>query len=144
VNAEARDVAGEGCVLLYDATCGLCSRTVQGILRYDRRGSLRFAAVRSRFGERVLAQHPEVRGIDSVVWVDLTTGLALTRSAASLQVASYLGGAWRLVLVLWLVPRPIRDWGYDLVARHRHLFVQRGAQCFVPAQEVQHRFLDAE
>lgn len=130
-------------ILLYDGSCGFCSATVQLVLRHDRRGTLRFAALQSPFGERILAQHPELRGVDSVVWVDLVKGQVLARSAAALRVAAYLGGIWRLALVLWIVPRPIRDGGYDLFARHRHLLTGRAALCMVPSPDVRHRFLDA-
>jgi len=135
---------GEAPILLYDGSCGFCSTTVQLVLRHDRLGTLLFAAIQSPFSQRVLAQHPELRGVDSVVWVDPVKDQVLTRSAAGLRVAAYLGGMWRLALILWVVPRPIRDWGYDLVARHRHLLIGRAAQCMVPSPDVRHRFLDAE
>jgi predicted DCC family thiol-disulfide oxidoreductase YuxK len=135
---------GETPVLLYDGACGLCGRTVQAVLRYDRRGSLRFAALESRFAAAVLAQHPELRGIDSVVWVDRANRQVFTKSAAGLRVAAYLGGCWRLALVLRIVPRGVRDWGYDLIARHRHLLVGAARHCLAPPQGMEHRFLDRE
>jgi predicted DCC family thiol-disulfide oxidoreductase YuxK len=136
------ELRSEAPVLLYDGSCGFCNATVQLVLRHDRRGTLRFAAIQSPFGERALARHPELRGVDSVVWVDPVKGQVLTRSGAGLRVAAYLGGLWRLALLLWIVPRPIRDWGYDLVARHRHLLIGRAAHCLVPSPDVRHRFLD--
>jgi len=135
---------GKAPVLLYDGACGLCSSTVRFVLHHDRRGSLRFAALQSPFAERVFAQHPELRGTDSVVWVDRARGEVLTRSAAALRVAAYLGGRWRVALVFWLVPRQIRNWAYDLVARHRHLLMGRAPQRLAPPSDVRHRFLDLE
>ena len=134
----------EAPVLLYDGACGLCSSTVRFILRHDRGGSLRFAALQSPFAEGVFAEHPELRGTDSVVWVDRARGEVLTRSAAALRVAGYLKGLWRVALVFWLVPRQIRDWGYDLVARHRHVLMGAAARCWVPPSDVHRRFLDSE
>lgn len=138
------ELAGEAPVLLYDGSCGFCSTAVQFVLRHDHLGTLRFAALQSPFGERALAQHSELRGVDSAVWVDLARGQVLTRSAAGLRVARYLGGLWRLALLLWVVPRPIRDWVYDLIARHRHLLAGEATHCLVPAPDVRHRFLNAE
>jgi predicted DCC family thiol-disulfide oxidoreductase YuxK len=137
------ELRGGAPILLYDGSCGFCTASVQFVLRHDRLGTLRFAAIQSPFSERVLAEHPELRGVDSVVWVDPVKGQVLTRSAAGLRVAAYLGGMWRLALILRIVPRPIRDWGYDLVARHRHLLIGRETQCLVPSSDVRHRFLDA-
>jgi predicted DCC family thiol-disulfide oxidoreductase YuxK len=46
-------------------------------------------------------------------------------------VLARLGGAWgALAVVLRAVPRPVRDAGYDLVARVRHrLFARPPAAC---------------
>jgi predicted DCC family thiol-disulfide oxidoreductase YuxK len=67
----------------------------------------------------------------------------LVRSAAALRVMRYLGGAWgALATIAGLVPRGVRDWGYDLVARHRHRLAVDGAACVIPTAEERARFLD--
>jgi predicted DCC family thiol-disulfide oxidoreductase YuxK len=129
-----------GPILLYDGGCALCSRTVRLILEHDRRGTLRFASLQGDFAATVTSGLAAVRGVETVVWVD--NGTVETHSSAVLRVAAYLGGAWRIALVLWLVPRPLRDWWYRAVARHRHRLA--GApQCFLPPAGARHRFLDA-
>lgn len=129
-------------VLLYDGTCGFCNSTIQFVLKRDRRGSLRFAPLSSPYAERALAGHPEIRRIDSVVWIEVADDRPLTRSAAGLRVAGYLGGLWRLALIFWVVPRPIRDWFYDLIARHRHVLMRGSPRCVVPPPEARDRFLE--
>jgi predicted DCC family thiol-disulfide oxidoreductase YuxK len=132
-------------VLLYDGTCGFCAESVQLVLRHDRRGTVQFAALDSTFGRAVLARHPDVARVDSVVWLDPAHDGAderlLTRSAAALQVARYLGGVWRLATLAELIPRFVRDSIYDLVARHRHRLAPGGRQCLVPAPDQRARFL---
>ena len=132
-------------VLLYDGTCGFCAESVQLVLRHDRRGTLQFAALDSAFGRGVLARHPEIGQVDSVVWYDPAHGgsseRVLTRSAAALRVARYLGGPWRFAEVAAVIPRFLRDSLYDLVARHRHSLVPGGPQCLVPTPDQRARFL---
>lgn len=134
-----------GPVLLYDGTCGFCADSVQLVLRHDRRGDLKFAALDSTFGRAVLARHPELASVDSVVWYQAARGaadeLVLTRSAAALRVAQYLGGAWRLAAVAGLIPGFLRDALYDAVARHRHQLGRGGQHCLVPTPEQRARFL---
>ena len=137
------DVSGHP-VLLYDGSCGFCNTTVQIVLNHDRVGTLRFAPLQGPFARRIVAQHPELRRTDSAVWFDPVTKEVLTRSAAALKVAGYLGGLWRLARLMWIVPRPIRDWAYDLIARHRHRLMGRDATCLVPSPDAQHRFLNDE
>src|SRR5687768_4535202 len=54
-------------VLLYDDTCGFCAESVQLVLKHDRRGTLQFASLYGSFGAAVLARHPHLAGVDSMV-----------------------------------------------------------------------------
>ena len=128
-------------LLLYDGTCGFCASSVQWVLRHDRRGTLRFAALQGETARPILARHPELASVDSVVWVG-EGGEVLVRSAAALAVARYLGGRWSVVArVSALIPVGIRDWGYDLIARHRHKLTRNGPECLIPTPEEKARFL---
>ena len=132
-------------VLLYDGTCGFCAESVQLVLRNDRAGTLRFAALDSAYGRAVMARHPEIRDVDSVLYVEPASDAApervFTHSSAALRVADYLGGWWRLFSLTRLVPRPIRDAAYRLVARHRHRLSASRPQCVIPAERDRARFL---
>ncbi|MDZ4672835.1 MAG: DCC1-like thiol-disulfide oxidoreductase family protein [Gemmatimonadota bacterium] len=132
-------------VLLYDGTCGFCQASVQFVLRHERTSTLRFAPLQGELGAELRARHPALAGVDSVVWVDDPGGegerLRL-RSDATLRVARYLGGGWRLLSAAGIVPRFIRDSVYRFVARHRHRIVRGGEVCDLPAPEARSRFLD--
>lgn len=135
-----------GPVLVYDGTCGFCAESVQLVLKHDRKKTLRFAALDSEFGRAILKRHPELRDVDSVLWVvpaeeNPGSELVLTRSAAALQVADYLGGVWRTARVARLMPRSLRDAIYQLLAKHRHQLVPGAEQCLVPTLEERSRFL---
>jgi len=70
-------------------------------------------------------------------------GALLTRSAGVLHVLRRLGGPWRVLAVLSrLVPRPLRDAVYDLVARVRlRLFERPDDACPVVPPHQRARFL---
>jgi predicted DCC family thiol-disulfide oxidoreductase YuxK len=131
-------------VLLYDGVCGFCNKTVQLILDHDRRGELRFAALQSDYGAAVVERHPELRGLDTVVFVESRAGVerVYVRSEAALKVAAYLGGFWRLFLAAQVVPRPLRDYLYDLFARNRYRLFGKYDTCLLPPPAVRSRFLD--
>lgn len=143
--AVAPDESNAGPVLLYDGTCGFCAESVQFVLRHDRRGLLRFAALDSTYGRAVLDRHPEVRGFDSVLFVEPAMSGAPERvtahSSATLRVAEYLGGRWGLLRVTRIIPSAIRDAVYRLVARHRHRLSAHGPQCVIPSPPDRARFL---
>ena len=131
-------------VLLYDGTCGFCDGAVRFVLRVDRRGELRFAALDSDYGRSVIARHPALATVDSVAFVDHPGGVderVAVRSAAALRVADYLGGPWRTFRVAALLPRPARDWLYDRFAAVRYRVFGRLDACPIPAPEVRARFI---
>jgi predicted DCC family thiol-disulfide oxidoreductase YuxK len=134
-------------LLFYDDSCGLCARSVQWVLTHEGANrSLRFAPLQGRLAQDALG--PEARRAlpDSVVWCEPGSDGPLSRlkvkSDAVLQVWRYVGGRWRLLAGIGrLVPRPLRDKVYDLVARHRHRLAS-GPACLVPTPEQRARFLE--
>ncbi|HST20616.1 MAG TPA: DCC1-like thiol-disulfide oxidoreductase family protein [Blastocatellia bacterium] len=134
-------------VLLYDGVCGLCNKSVQMILDHDKRKEMFFAALQSDYGKQVISRHPELEKVDSIVFVEQKSGAdderVFIRSAAALRVASYLGGAWKLLLILRIIPRPVRDFFYNLCAKYRYKFFGKYDSCMLPSPDVRSRFLDA-
>ncbi|MEZ0382804.1 MULTISPECIES: thiol-disulfide oxidoreductase DCC family protein [Mycobacteriaceae] len=131
-------------VLLYDGVCGVCNRSVQTILRHDRHGTLRFAALDSDFARAVIERHPDLQDIDSMVFIDdpgQPGERVSVRSAAALKVVRYLGGPFRLFLAARIIPAGLRDRLYDRFAAVRYRVGGRYDTCPLPAPEVRTRFL---
>jgi len=131
-------------VLLYDGVCGLCNHAVRFILTRDRCGEMKFAPLQGEFARLVVARHPGIAAVDSLVLVARGSGngeRVWVRSDAALEIARYLGGGWRLTRIFRLVPRVLRDWVYDRVAGSRYrLFGKHGFPPPPPAG-VRDRFL---
>ncbi|WP_055405193.1 MULTISPECIES: thiol-disulfide oxidoreductase DCC family protein [unclassified Mycobacterium] len=133
-------------VLLYDGVCGVCNAAVRTVLRFDRAGTLRFAALDSDYARAVFARHPAMEGVDSVVFVDepgRPGERVAVRSAAALRVVDYLGGPWKLFGMARIIPAPVRDWLYDKFAGIRYRVFGKYDTCPLPPPQVRARFLDA-
>jgi predicted DCC family thiol-disulfide oxidoreductase YuxK len=131
-------------VLCYDGSCGLCARSVQFVLRRERPGHdyLRFATLQGPWGARARAEHPDLAGVDSVVWLE-ADGRVSVRGSAVLAVLRYVGGWWGLVASVGsVVPRVLRDAIYDSIARRRYATFGRDTSCLLPTPEQRARFLD--
>lgn len=143
--ADAAELTGGEPLLLYDGACGFCAESVRLILRHERRHSLYFASLQSPVGEAVRARHPELAGVDSMVWVEPAASgdgeRVLVRSDAGLRIAAYLGGLWVALTPARLLPRIVRDRAYDLIARHRHRVSGSLDTCVVPPPSTRARFL---
>ena len=94
----------------------------------------------------MIARHPEVVGVDSLVLVerDGASGRerVYVRSEGALRVARYLGGAWHLARAVAIVPRFLRDWAYDAFARIRYRVFGKYDSCPIPTPEQRARFID--
>ena len=75
-----------------------------------------------------------------MLWI--ADGEAAIESSAVLHAGSYVGGPWAALAALGgIVPSPLRDWGYRLIARNRKRFSSSSTSCFVPTSEQRARFL---
>jgi predicted DCC family thiol-disulfide oxidoreductase YuxK len=136
-------------ILLYDGVCGLCNRLIQFVLRYDRHATFRFASLQSSLAARILARHNvNASALDTVYVVfnpnspDLEESL-LARSDAVLFILHQLGFPWPSAAFLaQLLPKFLRDFAYNTVARHRYRIFGRFQTCALPSAQDRARFLD--
>src|SRR5262245_45818562 len=128
-------------VILFDGVCNLCNGTVLFVIRRDLKARFRFATLQSATaGSLLQSVTASGEGIpDSVALIE--SGRLYVRSAAALRIAGRLGFPWRLLAVFLLVPRPLRDWVYDFIARHRYRWFGKREVCMVPTPELRERFL---
>ncbi len=129
-------------MVFYDGGCGLCHRAVRFALAHDADGSrFRFASLDSEGFRRRVPPAARAGLPDSIVALT-PDGTLLVRSAAVLHVLERVGGLWKVAgRLLALVPRGIRDAGYDGVARVRHLIFTRPTDaCPVTPPELRARF----
>ena len=129
-----------GPVIVFDAMCILCSANAQFVLKHDRRGRFRLAAMQSHAGAALF----EANGVDpgdpdTIIVVDGDT--VLRDSDAVLAIYAGLGWPWKALALLRLIPRALRDPVYRWVARNRTRIFGRRDTCWVPTPEQAKRVL---
>lgn len=127
-------------VVIFDGECGFCQRSVRFIHRHDAANRFRFAARESEAGARLLQTHRIGLAPNSMVLID-ADGTWL-RSDAVLRIAGHLGAPWSWARVLRLVPRPVRDGVYRLVAAVRHRVTRHLPTCALPDAALRAKFID--
>ena len=127
-------------VIVFDGVCNLCNRWVRFLLPRDRSGVFQFAHCQSEYGGAVLDGLGESRDDPSTV-VLIDGDKVHLRSTAVLRALAALGGVWRGVLLLLIIPRPLRDTIYTFIARRRYRWFGRTELCVVPEPGWQDRFL---
>lgn len=127
--------------ILFDGVCNLCNGSIQFILKRDPESRFRFASLQSESGRRLVAENgldPDV--LSSVILIE--DGKVYRESTAALRIARHMSGAWKLLRVLVLIPRPIRDAVYRMIARNRYRWFGKSETCWLPTPELRARFLD--
>lgn len=127
-------------IVLFDGVCNLCNASVNFAIDRDPRGRIKFAALQSPLGQRLLAVHG-LSTTDINTMVLITGGRAYTRSSAGLRMLSMLRMPWPLLYPLLIIPAPLRNLVYRLIARNRYRWFGHQEQCRVPTPELRERFL---
>ena len=127
-------------VVLFDGVCNLCNGFVQFVIARDPRARFRFGTLQSEAAARSLRRlGVQGRMPDSVVLIE--DGHVYVRSTAALRIARGLRFPWPFAYALIAVPRPLRDWVYDVVARRRYRWFGKRDVCMAPTPELRDRFL---
>lgn len=126
-------------VILFDGTCAFCERSVRFIATRDG-GYFKFGASQNDEGQALLAQHGTTReATKSLILIE--NGELFLRSTAVLRIAARMNAPWRYARVFLLMPAPIRDAVYRVVAAIRHRIAGPSNACEVPPPEIRARLI---
>jgi predicted DCC family thiol-disulfide oxidoreductase YuxK len=130
----------EAPLVIFDGVCNFCNYWVNFAIKHDKKKRLRFAPIQGKTAAAVLARqgiHPNK--LSSVVLID--NGKAYTQSSASIRICRYLDGGWKLFYGLMIIPKFIRDFFYNIIARNRYKWFGQKDACMIPTPELRERFL---
>jgi predicted DCC family thiol-disulfide oxidoreductase YuxK len=121
-------------IVFFDGVCVLCNRAVDFLLKKDHEKKLKFASLQSPISSAFLQKiKNHLVKEDTIIFYD--KGRLYIKSTAVLKIAGYLGFPWSAFTIFLFVPRPWRDWIYDLIARNRAKWFGTREKCRVPDQE---------
>ena len=128
-------------IVLFDGVCNLCNRSVQFIIRHDKKKKFLFASLQGQKGQEVLQQfHLPANELNSFILLE--GDRIYTRSTGALRVLKHLGGGWSLLYAFIIIPAFIRHGVYNWIARNRYKWFGKKEECWVPTPDLRNRFLD--
>lgn len=106
-------------IILFDGYCNLCNFWAEFLSQRDKTGSLILLPMQSPEARDIIIELKIPPGkTNSVIYVlDWRTSF---KSDAIIAAASRMSGFWQILRYLAIVPMPIRDWFYDIVAQFRY------------------------
>jgi len=127
-------------IILFDGVCNLCSGWVQFVYQRESQAHFKFVSVQSETGQMLLQWSglPTDR-YETMVYIE--HGQAYFKSDAFLQIVSLLKKPWPLINTGKFIPKFMRDWMYDRVARNRYRLFGRRKLCMLPSKPLKQRFL---
>ena len=128
------------CFTVMDAQCAICARGARWIARNDGAGEFRIIPLQSPTGS-ALMRHYGLDPLDPSSWLFVEEGRAYASMDAIIRVGKRLGGRWRALGLLRVLPRRVQDTLYYTFARYRYRLAGRADLCGLPDPEVQKRLL---
>jgi predicted DCC family thiol-disulfide oxidoreductase YuxK len=133
-------------LIVFDGICHLCTGFVHFVIRHDRAALFHFLPAQSSRGEALYARcglksgAPVNQDWDSNLLV--LDGRVYTELDAFIEITRRFGGLWSLMPVLYAIPRVLRDWLYNRIARNRYRWFGKRDVCYLPTPDLAARFLD--
>jgi predicted DCC family thiol-disulfide oxidoreductase YuxK len=128
-------------VILFDGVCNLCNSSVNWVIDHDKKNLFKFSSLQSDFGKRRTKELGLGEDyMDTIVLDD--EGKVYTQSDAVFKVLKYIGGIYAASAIFLILPKPLRDFYYKLVARNRYKWFGKRDTCRVPTPELKAKFLE--
>ena len=129
-------------IVLFDGVCNLCNTSVNFIIDRDPKARFKFAALQSEKGQELLYQilRANESSFDSIVLI--SNNSVYIKSSAALRIARHLNGLWPILYSFMIIPKPLRDFVYDFIAKNRYKWFGKSDVCRIPTPDLQSRFIE--
>ena len=117
-------------ILLLDGDCGLCNKLAIFLdKRLGKDKDIAYRAILSEEGQELITTFPQKQQDADSVYL-LRNGKSYIRSAAGIRCLLYMKWYYRMWFpILWIIPFPLRDIGYRIIAKYRHKIFKKPETC---------------
>lgn len=131
-------------IIFFDGVCNLCNTFVDWLIRRDLEKKIFYAPLQGATAREKLKNishegRPVGEALPSVFYVK--NNRTYQKSDAALHVIADLGGVWALARILVIIPKFIRDFIYDFVAKNRYQWFGKKDSCRLPSEAEKKQFL---
>ena len=128
-------------VILFDGVCNFCNGTINWILQHDKKNEFRFATLQSTYGKQVVERFKLTSDyLDTVILIE--NEKVYLRSQAILRIIKRIGGIYSILGIFSIVPAPILNFFYNIVAKYRYRWFGKRESCMVPDASIKQKFIE--
>lgn len=127
-------------IILFDGVCNLCNGFVNFLIPRDKENRFQFGSLQSDKVKELLKQyHYSADDISTVLLLE--NRQLYSQSTAVLKIAKKMSGGWSLLYAFMIIPKPVRDFIYSLIARNRYTLFGKKDACMMPTPEWKAKFI---
>ena len=126
-------------IILFDGVCNLCDSSVQFVIKHDKKDTFRFVSLQSELGQKIV-NHIGASTFDSTILYEPGKAYYI-KSNVAFKILKEIGGVYKVLLVLSILPKSILNHIYDYIAKNRYKWFGRKESCLLPTLELQSKFL---
>lgn len=127
-------------IVFFDGECGVCNFWVQWILERDKNDQFMFASLQSDFGQSFLSERGLETKVFNTMYLWKPNQYYLIKSKAILQIASLLGGIYKLSGIGKIFPTFLSDNIYDIISKNRMKLANQ--KCYLPTPHQRGKFIE--
>ena len=128
-------------IILFDGLCNFCNDSVNFIIDRDNDDYFRFTSIQSEAGQNMIKRYKiDITKTDSIILIK--DNKYYIKSTAALKISRKITSLWKLFYILIIIPRPLRDIGYDIIARNRYKWFGKRETCRIPTPDEMKKFLN--
>jgi predicted DCC family thiol-disulfide oxidoreductase YuxK len=116
-------------LILFDGECILCDSFIHFAIKRDKKKKFKLAYLQSEIAAQLGRDFifDAAENLDAVILIK--DNKVHTKSSAILRIAKELNGLWFLTVMLLIIPKIIRDFGYDFIGNRRYRWFGQKDKC---------------
>lgn len=139
---ELYNLSEEHPIMFFDGECVFCCKALHFFIKIDKDQKLRYTTLQSDFGKEIMQKLGLKFGEDESV-ILIYKGESYLKTDVTFKVLSLLRFPYKALSIFKVIPKFIRDWVYDLIAKNRIKWFGQNSECYVPDKTNKHLFIKA-
>lgn len=128
-------------IILFDGECDFCNYWVNFVIKYDHNDKFFFASLQSKYG-REQTEKFNLSNLATDTFILIENDNYFIKSDAAFIVLKELKHWLKVFIFLKLIPKGIRDYFYDFVAKNRKKIFFKKSYCLLPSDKIRKKFLE--
>ncbi len=127
-------------IVCFDGICEVCNHYVDFLISVDKKKLIYYISLQDeRIHPFLIRNNINPHDLNTIVFIN--DGNPVTKSRAVFRILETVSFFPKIIYILNLLPIPITDFFYDIIAKNRHRIIKPRKSCRIPTAEEKEFFL---